>query len=392
MGSFLVKYIKRKRDINMNVYLDNSATTKPYEQVTQQMMEMLQNNWANPSSLYPKGLDAELAVRDARDSVEKVFGSRGKTVFTGSGTESDNMAIFGGTWKMRHQGREIITTEIEHPAVLRCMDQLESQGWTINRVSVDENCHLDMEQLESLITDNTALISVMLVNNETGSVQPINEINKMKKNALLHVDAVQAMGKLDLRDIDADLVSVSGHKIHGPKGTGALYINQGVKIPPYIYGGGQEDGLRSGTENTPGIAGFGMASKLLLDNFQERVCNMKKARTRLLEGLSNIDDIRVNSPEDGSPSVLNVSFMGTRGEVLLHTLEQDGIMVSTGSACSSGSSGGSHVLKAMGLNNREIEGAIRFSFSEFNTVEQMDYVAEKTAIAVKRFRRLGSFR
>ena len=373
------------------IYIDNSATTEPYKEVRESMMDMLQNHWGNPSSLYPMGLDAELKVREARENVSNVFG-KGETIFTSSGTESDNTAIFGAAYKNRHVGKEIITSTVEHPAVLNAVKRLETMGYTVKYVGVDENCNLNMDQLESLITDKTALISIMLVNNETGSIQPINRINKMKKNALLHVDAVQAMGKIDLRTIDADLISVSGHKIHGPKGIGALYINQNVNIPPYIYGGGQENGMRSGTENTPGIVGFGKASEIMMSDFEGRVEKIRKAKNRLLKGLENIEDIRINSPKDSSPSVLNISFMGTRGEVILHTIEQDGIMISTGSACSAGKSGGSHVLKAMGLNDKEIEGACRFSFSEFNTEEEMDFAAEKIAAAVKRFRKLGSFR
>ena len=280
-------------------------------------------------------------------------------------------------------------------------------GFTVEYIGVDRNCHLNMDQLASAIDDETILISVMGVNNEAGTILPIGEIaalkdqynRKHKTDILLHSDAVQAFGKVpvDLKGAykGVDFLSVSGHKIHGPKGIGGLYIRKGIHLPPFLSGGGQERHMRSGTENTPGIVGFGKAAEMGMADFAGRTEAMKKARTRLLEGLlAEIPDIRINSPQDetASPSVLNVSFLGTRGEVLLHTLEQEGIFVSTGSACSSNKKGRSHVLTAMGLSDKEIEGAIRFSFSEENTLEEMDYTVEKVKAAVTRFRRLGSFR
>lgn len=297
------------------------------------------------------------------------------------------MAIFGSAMARKRRGKRIITSEVEHPAVLEACRRLEEEGFEVIRIKVDENCSLDMNQLASAVNDDTILITVMQVNNETGAIMPIEEINTCKKNALLHTDSVQAFGKIALPK-NADLISVSSHKIHGPKGIGALWLKKGIHIQPFLVGGGQESGMRSGTENVPAIAGFGTAAELT-----EQPADLTALRDYLLAGLKEeISDIKVNSPQDGCPAVLNVSFLGTRGEVLLHTLEQDGIYVSTGSACASNKKGQSHVLKAMGLSEREIEGAIRFSFGRYNTVSELDFVLEKVKGAVARFRRLGSFR
>lgn len=270
---------------------------------------------------------------------------------------------------------------------------LERQGFELIYIDVDERCRLNFPQLKAAINDETILISVMAVNNEVGTIMPLRDISEIKKRAIFHTDAVQGLGKTELKRTGADMISLSAHKIHGPKGVGALYVRKGVTIPAFINGGGQEKHRRSGTENVPGIMGFGMASQIAEKHFDQRVSAMAAARRRLFDGLCDqISDIRVNSPEDGAASVLNVSFLGCRGEVLLHTLEQDQIYVSTGSACSSNKKGRSHVLAAMGLSDKEIEGAIRFSFNEFNTAEEMDYVIDRVKTAVNRFRKLGSFR
>lgn len=390
----------------MIVYLDNSATTRAYDKVALEMSEMLTSTYGNPSALHPMGIAAEKKVRESRKQVAKMMSANEKEIiFTSCGTESDNMAIYGIAKSRKHQGKKIITTKVEHPAVLEVCKDLQNRGFEVAYIDVDDKCNIDMQQLNSELDENTILVSVMTVNNETGTIMPIREISELcqekakvmgrewGKDLVLHTDAVQALGKIPLTNLGAHMISVSAHKIHGPKGVGALYLKEGVKLPPYIIGGGQEMGRRSGTENSAGIVGFGTACKLADENFDGRVTSMKKVRSYLLEGIKeNIGDIIVNSPEDGCPSVLNVSFLGTRGEVLLHTLEQDGIMVSTGSACSSGKKGFSHVLTSMGLSDKEIEGAIRFSFSEFNTIEEMDYVLDKLQTAVTRFRRLGSFR
>ena len=394
--------------MNRIVYLDNSATTRQYDQVTEVMAEAMRENYGNPSSLHMLGVEAEKKVRSSRKILAAALGaSEEEFFFTSGGTESDNTVLFGVAEARKRTGKKIITTAVEHPAILEPAKRLEAMGFTVEYIGVDRNCHLNMDQLVSAIDDETILISVMGVNNEAGTILPIGEIAALKDrynrehktDILLHSDAVQAFGKVpvDLKGAykGVDFLSVSGHKIHGPKGIGGLYIRKGIHLAPFLSGGGQERHMRSGTENTPGIIGFGKAAEMGMAEFAKRTEAMKKARTRLLEGLlAEIPDIRINSPQDetASPSVLNVSFLGTRGEVLLHTLEQDGIFVSTGSACSSNKKGRSHVLTAMGLSDKEIEGAIRFSFSEENTLEEMDYTVEKVKAAVTRFRRLGSFR
>ena len=394
--------------MNRIVYLDNSATTRQYDQVTDVMAEEMRETYGNPSSLHMLGVEAEKKVRSSRKILASALGaSEEEFFFTSGGTESDNTVLFGVAEARKRTGKKIITTAVEHPAILEPAKRLEAMGFTVEYIGVDRNCHLNMDQLASAIDDGTILISVMGVNNEAGTILPIGEIAALKDrynrehktDILLHSDAVQAFGKVpvDLKGAykGVDFLSVSGHKIHGPKGIGGLYIRKGIHLPPFMNGGGQERHMRSGTENTPGIIGFGKAAEMGMADFAKRTEAMKRARARLLEGLlAEIPDIRINSPQDetASPSVLNVSFLGTRGEVLLHTLEQEGIFVSTGSACSSNKKGRSHVLTAMGLSDKEIEGAIRFSFSEENTLEEMDYTVEKVKAAVTRFRRLGSFR
>ena len=394
--------------MNRIVYLDNSATTRQYDQVTDVMAEAMRETYGNPSSLHMLGVEAEKKVRSSRKILASALGaSEEEFFFTSGGTESDNTVLFGVAEARKRTGKKIITTAVEHPAILEPAKRLEAMGFTVEYIGVDRNCHLNMDQLASAIDDETILISAMGVNNEAGTILPIGEIAALKDrynrehktDILLHSDAVQAFGKVpvDLKGAykGVDFLSVSGHKIHGPKGIGGLYIRKGIHLPPFMNGGGQERHMRSGTENTPGIIGFGKAAEMGMADFAKRTEAMKQARARLLEGLlAEIPDIRINSPldETASPSVLNVSFLGTRGEVLLHTLEQEGIFVSTGSACSSNKKGRSHVLTAMGLSEKEIEGAIRFSFSEENTLEEMDYTVEKVKAAVTRFRRLGSFR
>ena len=394
----------------MLVYLDNSATTRPYDAVTAAMTEAMKDNFGNPSSLHSLGLQAEKEVKNARKTVAKCFGAgEDEIYFTSCGTESDNTVLMGTAQAKKRRGNKIIVSAVEHPAILEPAKRLESMGYKIDYIGVDRLCRLNLEQLAASLDDETILISVMGVNNETGTIMPIDKIAELKdaynqKNGTdiwLHCDAVQALGKVSVnvgREYrGVDFISASAHKIHGPKGMGVLYAKKGLNLPPFMLGGGQERHMRSGTENTPGIIGFGKACEIADENFVQRTSAMKEARQYLLDLIKDqIGDIVINSPQDetGCPSVLNVSFLGTRGEVLLHTLEQDGIFVSTGSACSSNhsSSKGSHVLNAMGLSPNEIEGAIRFSFSEFNTREEMEYVADKLKTAVIRFRKLGSFR
>ena len=304
---------------------------------------------------------------------------------------------------MKRRGNKIVTTKAEHPAVLECCKALEAEGFEVVYTDVDRNCRLDTEQIKNAIDDRTILVSVMHVNNETGTIMPVSGIKDIMREkgcmGLLHCDAVQSFGKLPM-PAEADLISISGHKIHGPKGIGVLYIKKGVNLPAYILGGGQENGRRSGTENVPAIAGFGLAAEMSYKTRREDMLRIAETRQALIKGLTDsLDDILINSPEDMGeeagmccPAVLSVSFLGTRGEVLLHTLEQDGIYVSTGSACSSNKKGKSHVLSAMGLKPGEIEGTVRFSFGRFNSPGEMEFTAEKVTAAVRKFRRLGSFR
>ena len=386
----------------MFVYLDNSATTKPYKEVIDETVRYMEAEYGNPSSLHRMGIAAEKAMKEARKSVAASIGAKDEEIFfTSGGTEADNTAIFGAVQARKRRGNKIVTSQIEHPAVLESCRKLEESGYKVEYIPVDRNGLIDMKALENTLDSQTILVTVMQVNNEVGSIQPITEISMLKKRdgdkhgteILLHTDAVQSYGKLPIQLSGVDLLSVSGHKIHGPKGVGALYVRKGLNMQPYIFGGGQERGMRSGTENVPAIAGLGVAAELSRKNLEKRIETMKNVKTYLTEGIrAEIPDVRFNSMPEGSSSILNVSFLGTRGEVLLHTLEQAAIYVSTGSACSSRKKGQSHVLKAMGLTDAEIEGAIRFSFCEFNTTEEMDYILVQLKSAVQKFRKLGSFR
>lgn len=386
----------------MIAYFDNSATTRQLDSVTDAMVEMMKDCWGNPSSLYTAGFEAEKKVKAARKTVADAFGAKPEEIFfTSGGTEGDNTAILETARVKRREGNHIITSAVEHPAVLESCRRLEEDGFKVTYVGVDKDCRIAPEEVASAITSDTILITVMAVNNETGAVTDLKAIDKARRDAekkfgksiTFHTDAVQGFGKVDLKNCGADLISVSGHKIHGPKGVGCLYVKKGTRLAPFVVGGGQERGMRSGTENTPGIIGFAKAVEEMESRREESLRKMAELKEKVLSGLTdNLKDIRINSPAGGAPSVLNISFIGTRGEVLLHTLEQDGISVSTGSACSSNKKGMSHVLKAMGLSDKEIEGAVRISFSPLNTGEEAEYLVEKLTAAVNRFRKLGSFR
>lgn len=392
------------------IYLDNSATTRQYDEVTDIMTKCMKESFGNPSSLYSIGLDAEKLLKKARKQIDDfIKGEKGKVIFTSGGTEADNTAIFGTVKALKRAGNKIVTSAVEHPAVLECCKRLEEEGLEIVRIGVDKNCNPDINRLRDAIDKNTILVTFMQVNNEVGTIMPIKEISDImrdnKSPGLLHVDAVQGFGKLQL-PAEADMISLSGHKIHGPKGMGALWIKEKNRhdkktvLPPYIVGGGQESGQRSGTENVPAIVGFGLAAEMANENLELESKRLAAVRDALIEGLEGtIPDVMLNSPRQSGhepgmccPTVINMTFLGTRGEVLLHDLEGSGIFVSTGSACSSNKKGQSHVLKAMGLKDKEIEGTLRLSLGRFNTMEEVDFAVEKIAAAVKRFRRLGSFR
>ena len=393
------------------IYLDNSATTRQYDEVTELVYKMAKENFGNPSSLHALGFDAGNILFDARHQIEDLMYPGGEIIFTSGGTESDNMALVSGARKMRRRGNRILTTRIEHPAVLETCRRLADDGFDVEYLSVDKTGYVDPESISDSLTEDTILVSIMTINNEVGTIEPVlpalkavRDYNRQHGTGIIfHTDAVQAFGKLPIDDAPFDLVSVSGHKFHGPKGIGFLYMNKNLKLPAFITGGGQENGYRSSTENTTGIAGIGLAARMANENLFAKMTRIGELNDYLRKGLmTELSDVVLNGPEElgytlhdhgkRCPGVLNLTFKGTRGEVLLHTLEQDRIYVSTGSACSSHKTGDSHVLQAIGLDHKSIEGAIRFSFSEFNTTEEIDIVIEKTKAAVTRFRKLGSFR
>ncbi len=378
------------------IYLDNSATTRQADEVTKLMVKVAEESFGNPSSLHGMGLAAQNLVTDARRQVAELFDAEDdEVVFNSGGTEGDNTAILGLAHAGRRKGDKVIISAVEHPAVMETVPVLEERGFEVAKIGVGPDGLLDMSSLEDALDDRTVLVSVMTVNNETGALMPVERIGKLarKHGAYFHTDAVQAVGLAASRASGAHVVTMSGHKIHGPKGTGANIVRKDTRLAPFIYGGGQEKGRRSGTENVPGIAGLGLACSLIKKEDEEKI---RALRDRLLKGIADsVEDIRINTPEGrdhSAPGILNISFVGTRGEVILHSLEDEGIYVSTGSACSSNKKGQSHVLKAMGLSDREIEGAIRFSISRYNTEEEIDTTCIKVAECVTRFRRLGSFR
>lgn len=374
------------------IYLDNSATTRPFENVVCSMEETLDFLYGNPSSLHTKGFESERLLKKSRKIIANSLGKKESTItFNSGGTEGDNNVLQCVARDRRRVGKTIITTEVEHPAILETCKFLEKEGFNIIKVSVDEYCNPNLDELQSYISKDVILISAMAVNNEVGTIFPIKKINEIKGDALFHSDAVQAYGKLDMNGFEGDFLTASGHKIHGPKGIGFLYKKSGVRLSPLIYGGNQESGYRSGTENVPGIVGMAKATELIVPNIQENYEKVKMLWRRLKKGILDIGDVIINSPDNCTPYILNASFMGTRGEVILHRLESKGIFVSTGSACSSNKNSKSHVLKAMGKTDKEIEGAIRFSLSIQNTAEEIDAVLTVLEDAVKKFRKLGSF-
>lgn len=385
------------------VYLDNSSTTRQADEVTDLIYEISKNDFGNPSSLHSIGFSAEKRVEAARKIFAATIGADPQEItFNSGGTEGDNTVLIEAARSKRHEGNRIVISAVEHPAIMETAKVLEHEGFEVVKIGVGKDGTLKMDELRDAVNDDTILVSLMTVNNETGVLMPVEEAAVLahEHGALMHTDAVQAYGKISLKGLvsgavqdTVDFVTVSSHKIHGPKGVGALYQRKGRELPPFIVGGGQEKNRRSGTENVTGIAGFGKACELAENLREESYGKVKEVRDYLLAGIrDSIPDIIVNSPDDGLPYVLNVSFLGTRSEVLLHTLEQDEIFVSTGSACSSNKKGGSHVLAAMGRNSKEIDAALRFSFSRYNTVEEMDFVLDKLEKAVSGFRRLGSFR
>lgn len=362
----------------MEIYLDNSATTKPYEEVVEEMVKALTTEYGNPSSLHKKGIEVDRKIKEVRQNIARTLGAKDREIFfTSGGTESNNTIIRGVAYNFRKTKNHIISTNIEHPSVLNTLYDLEKEGFEITLLEVDESGKISIEDLKKAIKPTTILISTMHVNNELGSIQPIEEIGKYLKTLdqkiYFHVDAVQSYTKIKFRPTryNIDFMTVSGHKFHGPKGIGFMYIKENSKIKPILTGGGQEVGVRSGTENVPGIYGLGKAVEIMNKDLDKKIEKIQILKSLLKdEILKNIEGLKINSPEDGVCHILNVSFENIRGEVLLHFLEQKNIYVSTGSACSSKKKG-SYVLNAINLKPDEIEGAIRFSLSDFNTEEEI---------------------
>ncbi len=366
----------------MEVYLDNSATTKCFDEVAEVVMRAMTEDYGNPSSMHRKGVEAESYMRQAREILARSLKCKEKEIFfTSGGTESDNLALIGAARANCRAGKKLITTVIEHPAVLNTMAYLEEEGFQVTYLPVDGQGGVRLDALQEAMTEDTILVSVMYVNNEIGSVQPIGEISRMIRqvnpHVLFHVDAVQAYGKYHIRPKrdGIDLLSISGHKIHGPKGIGVLYIHEKAKIKPINYGGGQQQGMRSGTDNVPGIAGIAKASELVYRHMEEDNERLYEWKERLAEGILEIENTYINGPElkEGAPHVLNASFVGIRSEVLLHALEDRGIYVSSGSACASNHPSVSATLKGIGLSKERIDSALRFSLGIFNTREEIDY-------------------
>ena len=362
----------------MEIYLDNSATTKPYQEVVDKMVLALTTQYGNPSSIYKKGIEVEREIKEIRRNIARSLGAKETEIyFTSGGTECNNTIIRSVANLNKKTKNHIISTVIEHPSVLNTLKDLEADGFEVTYLPVGKDGKISLENLKNAIKKETILVSVMHVNNEIGTIQPIEEIGKYLKSldekVYFHVDGVQSYAKIKFRPsrYNIDFMSVSGHKLHGPKGIGFMYVKENNRIKPLLTGGGQEIGIRSGTENVPGIYGIGEAVRILNQDLEGTIDKIRGLRDLLKEEiLANIDNVKINSPEDGVCHVLNVSFRGVRGEVLLHYLEQKEIYVSTGSACSSKKKG-SHVLNAIGLTPDEIEGAIRFSLSDLNTKEEI---------------------
>ena len=382
------------------IYFDNAATTRAADEVAERVRYMLLENFGNPSAQSMMGVRAENELNDARKIMAKSINALPEEIyFTSGGTEDDNWAIFGTAEGYKRSGKHIITTSIEHPAVAEPMERLRQKGWDITVLDVDKNGYIDLDALRDSIRDDTVLVSTILINNEVGTIQDASAVGKLIKeknpNTLFHADAVQAFGKypIDVRKMNIDMLSMSGHKIHGPKGVGFFYMKKGLKVRPIIYGGGQEKGQRSATENTPGIVGLAKAVELAMENMEKSHNTVMEIKKTLADGiLKEIPKTHINGPsiEEASPYVLNVSFNGLRSEVLLHSLEESEIYVSAGSACSSKKKGGSHVLRSLGLSEERIEGAVRFSFCRYNTVEEalfcLEVLKEKTAFLRKYMR------
>ena len=352
-----------------------------YPEVRDLVVRLMEEDYGNPSSLHLKGVEAARYVTDAREKMARLMKVMPKEiVFTSGGTESNNMALIGGALANRRAGNKIITTEVEHASVGSPVSFLEDMGFEVVRIGVDSKGVINVDELVDAVDDNTIIVSVMYVNNEIGSVMPIQDIAKRIKEknpaVLFHVDAIQAFGKYVIYPgrMGIDMMSISSHKFHGPKGVGALYIRDRVKVKPVIYGGGQQNGMRSGTENVPGIAGMALAAEMTYRDLDEKVRHMREVKQHLIDELTGIEEVYSNSGD--APHIASITFKGVRSEVMLHALEERGIYVSSGSACSSNKHSTSGTLKAIGLPPEKLESTLRFSFSPENTIEQVDYAVQ----------------
>lgn len=371
----------------MEVYLDNSATTAVFPEVAELMTKIMCADYGNPSSLHMKGVQAEQYLRYAKETLAKILRVNEKELyFTSGGTEADNIALIGAAMANKRRGNHLITTQIEHPAIMQTMHYLEEQGFRVTYLPVDAFGRISLVDLQHAMTRDTILVSIMHTNNEIGSLQPVVEagelIKRMNPSTLFHVDAVQGFGKAKIfpKRMNIDMLSASGHKIHGPKGVGLLYVADKVKIAPLSHGGGQQSGLRPGTENVPGIVGMAKAAELLYQHFDADIQHLYHCKKHFIEGIQKIDQVQINglTPDDPygqstAPHVVSVSFWGVRSEVLLHALEEQGIYVSAGSACSARKPQPSATLRAIGVDKNLLESTIRFSFSVFTTIEEIDY-------------------
>lgn len=369
----------------MEAYFDNSATTRVLDSVRDIVVKTMTEDYGNAASKHGRGVRAEQYIREARSIIAKSLKVEEKEIiFTSGGSESNNMALIGAAMANRRRGSHIISTNVEHSSVYNTLGFLEEQGFEITYLPVDAQGHISLEQLKESLRPETILVSVMYVNNEVGSVEPVEEIGKVIKEcrpqALFHVDAIQAYGKYEIRPKrqGIDLLSVSGHKLHGPKGVGFLYIDEKAKVRPLIYGGGQQKGMRSGTENVPGVAGLGAAVREIYRDHQSKVDYLYGLKAHFMERLGEVEGCVINSRpgRESAPQIVNVSFEGIRSEVLLHALEERGIYVSSGSACSSNHPGLSGTLKGIGVRPELLDATLRFSFGLFNKKEEIDYAIE----------------
>lgn len=374
------------------IYLDNAATTKVDEKVAEVVYKSMTKDYGNPSSLHRMGLDAEKLIENTKKVIMDILAVKnGQILFTSGGTEANNIAVLGYSRRNFKKGKHIITTQIEHPSVLAAYKRLEEEGFVVDYLEVDDKGYIDVDYLDSIINGSTILISIMHVNNEIGTIQQIQKISSLiqrrKIKPIFHIDAVQSFCKIPLK-LDSwrvDMASISAHKIHGPKGVGALYVRDGVLLESLMFGGGQQQSLRSGTENVPGIAGFGKAAQLVAECLNNENKNLYSLKKRLATGiLHNIKGAKVLGPDilDGAPHILSICFEGIKAEVLLHTLESNGVFISTGSACSAKKDTTSHVLKAINVDRKCLDSTVRFSLSYKNTEQEIDRVIQSVKQSV----------